>query len=90
MGSVPASVMPCSAQRRKARRRTLELVLFSLIASTAAFYLINYVDSPSLRQSVQKALNRGENYHQLRRAISSAGSGKLRFKTEHKEYDHND
>jgi Tn3 transposase DDE domain len=27
-------------------------------------------------------LNRGENYHQLRRAVSFAGFGKLRFKAE--------
>jgi TnpA family transposase len=38
-----------------------------------------------LRQHVQKALNRGENYHQLRRAISYAGFGKLRFKTEYEQ-----
>jgi TnpA family transposase len=34
---------------------------------------------------VQKAMNRGENYHQLRRAISHAGFGKLRFKTEYEQ-----
>jgi len=31
---------------------------------------------------VQTALNRGENYHQLRRAVSFANFGRLRFKTE--------
>jgi Tn3 transposase DDE domain len=34
---------------------------------------------------VQQALNRGENYHQLRRAVSSANFGKLRFKTEYEQ-----
>ena len=29
-----------------------------------------------------RALNRGENYHQLRRAVSYANFGKLRFKSE--------
>ena len=38
-----------------------------------------------MRQHVQQALNRGENYHQLRRAISYAGFGKLRFKTEYEQ-----
>ena len=47
-----------------------------------SLYLLNYIDDPLLRQYVQKALNRGENYHQLRRAVSFAGFGKLRFKTE--------
>jgi hypothetical protein len=43
---------------------------------------LNYIDSPPLRRNVQKALNRGENYHQLCKAISYANFGKLRFKTE--------
>ena len=30
-------------------------------------------------------MNRGENYHQLRRAVSYANFGKLRFKTEHEQ-----
>ena len=38
-----------------------------------------------MRQNVQKALNRGENYHQLRRAVSFASFGKLRFKTEYEQ-----
>jgi hypothetical protein len=41
------------------------------------------VHSPPLRRNVQRALNRGENYHQLRRAVSYANFGKLRFKTEY-------
>ena len=35
-----------------------------------------------LRQSIQKALNRGEAYHRMRRAISYVNSGKFRVKTE--------
>lgn len=35
-----------------------------------------------LRQNVQKALNRGEAYHQLKRAVFYANSGKFRVKTE--------
>jgi hypothetical protein len=31
---------------------------------------------------VQQAMNRGEGYHQLRRAVSYANFGSLRFKTE--------
>ena len=50
-----------------------------------SLYLLNYIDSPSLRQNVQKAVNRGENYHQLRRAVSFASFGKLRFKTEYEQ-----
>ncbi len=48
-------------------------------------YLLEYIDSQPLRQKVQRALNRGESYHQLRRAISHANLGKLRFKTEQEQ-----
>jgi len=48
-----------------------------------SLYLLDYIDSAPLRRNVQRALNRGENYHQLRRAVSYANFGKLRFKTEH-------
>jgi TnpA family transposase len=47
-----------------------------------SLYLLDYIDSLTLRQNVQRALNRGESYHKLRRAISYANFGKLRFKTE--------
>lgn len=44
-------------------------------------YLLDYIDSLPLRQHVQRALNRGENYHQLRRAVAHANFGKLRYRT---------
>jgi TnpA family transposase len=50
-----------------------------------SLYLLDYIDSPPLRRNVQQALNRGESYHQLRRAVSHANFGKLRFKTEHEQ-----
>lgn len=40
------------------------------------------IDSLTLRQNAQRALNRGESYHQLRRAVSYANFGTLWFKTE--------
>jgi Tn3 transposase DDE domain len=45
-----------------------------------------YLDSPPLRQHVQRALNRGENYHQLRCAVADANFGKLRFRTEYEQH----
>jgi TnpA family transposase len=38
----------------------------------------------------KRALNRGENYHKLRRAVSYANFGKLRFKTEQEQQLWND
>ncbi len=44
--------------------------------------MLDYIDSPPLRQNVHQAFNRGENYHQLKRAIAFANFDKLRFKSE--------
>ena len=40
--------------------------------------LLNYIDDASLRNYVQRALNRGEAYHQLRRAISNVNGDQFR------------
>jgi TnpA family transposase len=50
-----------------------------------SLYLLNYLDSLSLRHNVQRALNRGESYHQLRRAVAYANFGKLRFRTPYEQ-----
>ena len=68
-----------------ARNNRTKQALWEYDSIHRSLYLLDYVDSPSLRQHVQKALNRGENYHQLRRAISFASFGKLRFKTEYEQ-----
>ncbi len=47
-----------------------------------SIYILHYIDDITLRQSVRSALNRGEAYHQLYRAISYANGGKFRGKTE--------
>lgn len=44
--------------------------------------MLKYIDSLIFRQSVQKALNRGEAYHKLKRAVFHAHQGKFRVKTE--------
>lgn len=51
-----------------------------------SLYFLEYIDSLSLRQNVQKALKRGESYHKLRRSVSYANFGKLRFKTEQDQH----
>lgn len=43
-----------------------------------ANYLLSYIDDVSLRNYVQRALNRGEAYHQLRRAISNVNGDLFR------------
>ena len=41
-------------------------------------YMLDYVDNKTLRQFVQQALNRGEAYHQLRKAIASVNGNMFR------------
>lgn len=50
-----------------------------------SLYLLEYIDSMQLRKNVQRALNRGESYHKLHRALSYANFGKLSFRTEQEQ-----
>lgn len=43
-----------------------------------SIYVLEYVDNSTLRHYVQHALNRGEAYHQLKRAITSVNGNKFR------------
>jgi TnpA family transposase len=48
-----------------ARRNKTQQALWEYDNIIRSLYLLEYIDSPPLRQNVQRALNRGENYHQL-------------------------
>ena len=75
--SILVGKLSAHARRNKTRR-----ALWEYDHIIRSLYLLDYIDSLELRQNVQHALNRGENYHRLRRAVSYANFGKLRFKTE--------
>ena len=64
-----------------ARKNRTKRALWEYDNIIRSLYLLDYVDLLSIRRNVQHALNRGENYHKLRRAVSYANFGKLRFKT---------
>ena len=68
-----------------ARKNKTKRALWEFDNIIKSLYLLDYIDSPQLRQNVQRALNRGESYHKLRRAVSHANFGKLRFKTEQEQ-----
>jgi TnpA family transposase len=65
------------------RANTTKRALWEYDNIIKSLYLLDYVDLPVLRQGVQTALNRGENYHQLKRAVAFANFGRLRYRTEH-------
>ena len=45
-------------------------------------HILRFINDVELRRSIQKALNRGEAYHRLRRAVAFVNGGKLRVHTE--------
>jgi TnpA family transposase len=63
------------SNRTKKALWELDSIYFSL-------YLLEYLDSSSLRTNVQRALNRGESYHQLHRAITQPNGGKFKGSSE--------
>jgi TnpA family transposase len=64
------------------RQNQTKKALWELDNICRTAYILDFIDDPELRLSVQKALNRGEAYHRMRRAISYVNSGKFRVKTE--------
>ncbi len=69
-----------------ARKNKTRQALWEYDNIISSLYLLDFVDSPLLRKNVQTALNRGESYHQLRRAVSYANFGKLRFRSEEDQH----
>ncbi len=65
-----------------ARKNKTKRALWEYDNIIRSLYLLDFVDSLQLRRNVQLALNRGESYHKLRRAVSYANFGRLRFKKE--------
>lgn len=65
-----------------ARKNRTKKALWELDNIYRSAYLLTYVDSVTLRHNVQRALNRGESYHKLRRAVAYAYSGRIQVKTD--------
>jgi hypothetical protein len=65
-----------------ARQGQTKKALWELNNIRRSIYMLDFIDNPTLRQNVQRAVNRGKSYHRMRRAISYVNSGKFRVKTE--------
>ena len=65
-----------------ARKNKTKRALWELDNIVRSIYILDYIDSLELRQNIQKALNRGEAYHKLKRAVFHDNFGKFRVKTE--------
>lgn len=64
------------------RQNQTKRALWELDNVLRTIYILKFIDDVNLRQSVQKALNRGEAYHRFRRAVAFVNSGKFRVQTE--------
>jgi hypothetical protein len=65
-----------------ARKNRTKKALWELDNLHRSRYLLDYVDSVRLRRNVQRALNRGESYHKLVRAVAYANGGRLRARAD--------
>lgn len=72
-------VSKLSSHRRQNRTKQ---ALWEFEHVIRSLYLLDYIDSPLLRHNVQRALNRGEAYHRLRRAIAYAHGGRFRVRSQ--------
>ncbi len=64
------------------RQNQTKKALWALDDIRSTIYKLEFIDDVTLRKSVQKALNRGEAYHRMHRAIAYVNGGKFRVKTE--------
>jgi TnpA family transposase len=67
------------------RQNQTKKALWELENICRTLYILEFIDDVGLRQCVQKALNRGEAYHRLRRAVAFVNGGKFRVKTEEEQ-----
>jgi hypothetical protein len=64
------------------RKSDLQKALWEFDNIIKSLYILDYIDDIGLRKNIQKALNRGEAYHRLRKAIPFSNEGKFKVKTE--------
>jgi TnpA family transposase len=69
-----------------ARKNRTKRAMWELDNIYKSIYILKYIDNLTLRQNVQKALNRGEAYHQLHRAIFHENAGKFHVDTEKEQH----
>nr|WP_295085862.1 Tn3 family transposase [uncultured Roseateles sp.] len=68
------------------RQNQTKKALWELDNICRTLYVLDFIDDVDLRQSVQKALNRGEAYHRFRRAVAFVNGGKFRVRTEAEQH----
>ena len=72
-----------SSYEKKNRTKKAMWELDNIIRS---LYVLDFIDNITIRRNVQRALNRGEAYQQLKRMVSHANFGRLKARTELEYY----
>ena len=72
------------------RQNQTKKALWELDNICRTLYILDFIDDVDLRQSVQKALNRGEAFHRFRRAVAFVNSGRFKVQTETEQQIWND
>ena len=67
------------------RKNKTRKALGELDKIVKSIHILRYVDDPEFRQHIQKAINRGESFHNLKRAIFYDNSGKFRVSGEYEQ-----
>ena len=67
------------------RKNKTRKALGELDKALKSIHLLRYIDELEFRQHIQKALNRGESYHSLKRTIFYDNLGKFRVTSEHEQ-----
>ncbi|MES2730110.1 MAG: Tn3 family transposase [Bacteroidota bacterium] len=65
-----------------ARRNKTKQALWELNHIFKSLHILQYINDPGFRTNIQKALNRGEAFHRLKKAIFYANGGKFRVKSQ--------
>ena len=64
------------------RQNKTKKALWKLENIFRTLYILDFIDDVNFLQCLEKALNLGEAYHRLRRAVAFVNRGKFRVKTE--------
>lgn len=81
LGEVSQHLIVSKLNSYKRKNKTKE-ALWEYDKILMSIYLLNFINDPLVRQNVRRALNRGEAYHQLRRAIANVHGKKFRGSSE--------
>lgn len=81
LGEVSQHLIVSKLSSHKRKNKTKE-ALWEYDKILMSIYMLKFIDDPVIRRNVRRALNRGEAYHKLRRAIANVHGQKFRGKND--------